>query len=158
MPSAPPFMAELILRRPTMHLRWLGLSVDDPDAGRRVRTFAALTLAGWGLGGLLDSVQLCASELLGNCVKHARLYGRWQVGVALRAWPAWLVLEVSDDDPRPPVLPTPDVEDDPEALLATRRRGLGIVRELADDVWWQPRESGGKTVLARFATGKRWSR
>ncbi|MGA5703748.1 hypothetical protein [Peterkaempfera bronchialis] len=39
-----------------------------------------------------------------------------------------------------------------------RWRGLGIVRELADDVWWQPRESGGKTVLARFATGKRWSR
>lgn len=156
-------MPELILQRPTMYLRWLGCSADDPAAGRRVRDFTALVVAGWGLGALVETVQLCASELLGNCVQHARpdartegACGASRAGVALRAWPAWLFLEVSDDDSRPPILPRaegfgPDSEGDPEALLATSGRGLLIVRELADDVWWRPKDGGGKTVFARFA-------
>ena len=147
------------------------MAADNRQAGQRARTFTALTLADWGLGAFAEPVQLCVSELLGNCVKHARPdacparpHESQQVRVALRLWPTWLVLEVSDGDPRPPVLPCtrepiPDLEE-PEALWATSGRGLRIVRDLADGLWWRPREGGGKSVLARFATvgnSPRWA-
>lgn len=106
--------AELLLGG---QLRWrtLILLADDPSAGVATRGLVRTTLDQWGLAALMDDVELCASELIGNAILHAvpcpelpaPLMGQ-RITVALRALPCWLILEVTDEDPGPVPLPRHD--------------------------------------------------
>jgi anti-sigma regulatory factor (Ser/Thr protein kinase) len=106
---------------------------------------------------MADDVALCVSELVSNAVEHAVASGNplvpHQVVLGLRYFASsCLFVEVGDCDPRPPLLPAPAADDDPLDLLAVSGRGLVIVGELADAVWWTRRAAGGKYVYARLDT------
>ncbi|MFR9722539.1 ATP-binding protein [Streptomyces sp. MS19] len=131
--------------------RSLTLPGDSRDTPAIARHAARDTLHDWELPGLADDVELCASELVGNAVRHAAGFGR--IIVTFRFWPRWLFVEVADEDPTPPMLPSGDPLDplggDPDPL-PEHGRGLFIVQSLADATWWAPREAGGKSVCCRF--------
>ncbi|MDQ1012431.1 anti-sigma regulatory factor (Ser/Thr protein kinase) [Streptomyces sp. V4I23] len=70
------------------------------------------------------------------------LAGRWvTVGLCLENTAAVRV-EVEDDDPR---LPQPC--EDPDEL-ATQGRGLWIIEQLADRLWWERSGYGGNRLLS----------
>ncbi|WP_051940077.1 ATP-binding protein [Phaeacidiphilus oryzae] len=143
--------------------RALSLLADARDTPHAARQMAVGTLIAWDLPGIADEVELCVSELVTNAVLHA-IVGRHlcepgyrpTITLTLRAWPRWLFIDVMDEDPSPPTLPIGDgfgpelAEGVPEALILDHGRGLGIVRELADQVWWMPDGDGGKSVFCRF--------
>lgn len=137
------------------------LLAEFSDTARAARRTTRETLEEWGLVHLADDVELCVSELVGNAVHHATpdaplCAGERHIAVALRAWPKWLFVEVSDEDSTPPMLPLGDLPElgesgaSPDALLPEAGRGLFIVQSLADAVWWAPRRQGGKSVFCRF--------
>lgn len=153
-------------RHPADRFRKLTLPVDAPDTGRVARDMVTVTLNDWGLAPLADSVRSCVSELVGNAREHAVPDGRSPLrgsvlAVTLRLWPGWLLVDVEDGDSTAPTLPegepfTSGLADElPEALLPDRGRGLHIVRQLSDFVWWAPRDQGGKSVCCRFDLGGR---
>ncbi|MFD9796049.1 ATP-binding protein [Streptomyces sp. NPDC059070] len=139
---------------------------DDGETGHVARRMVAETLQDWRLPHLVEDVSLCASELVGNAVRHATPDG-WspgtgcerRVGVGFRLWPRWLFVEVSDEDSTPPMLPVGEPLElsvagaSPEVLLPNSGRGLFIVQNIADATWWAPRELGGKSVFCRFSSG-----
>ncbi|MCD0485751.1 ATP-binding protein [Streptacidiphilus sp. ASG 303] len=147
--------------------RSLRLQVDAPDTARAARDVTALTLGRWGLVNLVPDVQLCASELIGNVALHALRDDRSPrpgdprtLTVTWRYWDLaqFFDLAVSDDDSTPPTLPqgetfAPELAGDlPEALIPTHGRGLHIVCSIAEAVWWDPLDDGGKRVVCRFDT------
>jgi anti-sigma regulatory factor (Ser/Thr protein kinase) len=142
------------------------LVAGSPGAPAAARRAVRDTLGEWDLKALADDVELCASELVGNAVRHATAQdgrpGR-RIVVALRHWPRWLFVEVADEDPHPPMLPAGDplgqfgqgvAGESSQAVLAESGRGLFIVQSLADATWWAPREQGGKSVFCRFDLGR----
>lgn len=89
----------------------------------------------------LDSLLLIASELSANAVRHS---SGAPGAVTVQAWveDEGIVLEVSDDGSTPPPFLDSEELPDPEA---ERGRGLFLVRELADEVTAEVRDS--RTVV-----------
>lgn len=125
----------------------------DPSTVERGRLLALGGLLDWQLPGLVHDVRLCVSELLSNAIEHAAwpqefgVCASCTVTVRLRYYPArWVVVEVDDGDPRPPVWPDPERYPDP---TESRGRGLWLVQQFADGYDTLPRWSGvvpGKSV------------
>lgn len=111
----------------------LAADVSSARAGRR---FVADVLSDWNLSDLTDDVQLCASELIANAVRHAGTSIVLTVRLA-----GDLLVEVADADPelRRPVPPAP------ADLLATSGRGLQIVAAVSTD-WGVRSVPGGKVI------------
>jgi serine phosphatase RsbU (regulator of sigma subunit)/anti-sigma regulatory factor (Ser/Thr protein kinase) len=128
-------------------LRWDGLSAGRPSHQLRrrvaqadlariadVRAELRDAVRRWGVGGLADTVELLASELLTNALVHtdrdamltARLYDA--SGGRLR-------VEVEDESDQWPKRRTPGEQ-------ASSGRGLLLVEALADDWGVEPRGSG----------------
>lgn len=148
MPTARPVPLEPAAFSTAYRFRSVALLADAQDTPPVARRMARETLDDWELPWLVDDVVLCVSELVGNAVRHVT--GRRRIGLTLRHWPRWLFVEVTDEDPAPPRLPSGD----PSGLdlLPEHGRGLFIVQSLADATWWAPRDAGGKSVFCRFDT------
>ncbi len=107
----------------------------DPRAAREARRLAARMCATAGLvDDLSDVAELLISEVVTNVVVHARTEARVSVTVG----PGHVVVEVGDDDERPPVL-RPDDE------TALGGRGIGLLQASAT-AWGVRPEPGGKVV------------
>jgi anti-sigma regulatory factor (Ser/Thr protein kinase) len=120
-----------------------------PISVQAARAFVRLTLSSWGLDVLVENAEVVASELATNAVKttgelhRVPLQHGPYIGVRVLLLAKTVVLEVADDDPRPPVLQ--DVDENQE-----NGRGLFIVTMLAE--CWDYYPSGnGKVVWAELA-------
>ncbi|MGW8779687.1 ATP-binding protein [Streptomyces sp. NPDC055796] len=114
----------------------------EPASVPLLRTRARSVLAGWPVSAeVADVLLLALSELAGNVVRHAPAGGRMRVGLAFGA--GWLWLEVADQGARPPRLPDPSEEADPDAESG---RGLLIVQLLAA-------EAGGELTFTASEFG-----
>jgi anti-sigma regulatory factor (Ser/Thr protein kinase) len=111
----------------------------DPAAGTRARRFAAETLAQWGLSDPLSSVAIVVTELVSNAVRHTNA----PVALRLHHTGGRMVVEVSDEDDRPPRARTPSVHEE-------NHRGLLIVETLAQR-WGSRPTAEGKVVWAELA-------
>jgi hypothetical protein len=130
-----------------------------PTVPRLARTYTALVLGGWGLGGVVDDSQAVVSELAANAVHAAtdedggptyggngRLPVIW---VRLMTDLARLRIEVWDTVPSAVSVPTPRraAPDDESG------RGLEIVASLSLNWGWEPvPDMGGKRTWAVLAT------
>ncbi|MFI2188868.1 ATP-binding protein [Streptomyces sioyaensis] len=143
--------------------RALTLFAESSDTVQAARQMVRSTLEEWALGALVDDAELCVSELVGNVIHHAfpddclAVPGApRRIDVTLRKWPKWLFLGVTDEDSSPPMFPlgeafSPELVGDlPEAVLPDTGRGLMIVQQLTDGLWWSLEGLGGKTVFCRF--------
>jgi anti-sigma regulatory factor (Ser/Thr protein kinase) len=99
---------------------------------------------------MTEDAVLLVSELVGNAVRHAvqpvdgDISGRRvTVGLWLQGSAAVRV-EVQDDDPRMPR------RGENHDALDTEGRGLWIIDQLADGLWWGRTRRGGKAVCCRF--------
>jgi anti-sigma regulatory factor (Ser/Thr protein kinase) len=130
---------------------------DEPRDARQVMLPSALCAAGlarqqvraalasWGLGQLEDTAVLLATELVGNAVRHAR-HGGNELTLRIADTRAWLRIDVSDKDPRPPQPHLP-------AELDESGFGLVLVEGLAAK-WGVDQATEGKTVWIELATGR----
>ena len=118
------------------------LDVDpEPEQVAVVRAWVRQTLVEWELADLVDATLLATSELVTNAVLHARTPFR----VTLRADSSTGVrVEVTDDNPRPPVRAADDEG-------ATSGRGLQVVVGVASG-WGTVSDGTGKTVWAEIGT------
>jgi anti-sigma regulatory factor (Ser/Thr protein kinase) len=108
----------------------------EPAEVGAVRRFVVTLAQRWGFDP--EPAALVASELATNAVLHARS----NFDVALRAEGDRLVVEVFDDNPRPPVPASPT----PEALSG---RGLMLVDAVAL-TWGIEETTDGKVVWAEL--------
>jgi anti-sigma regulatory factor (Ser/Thr protein kinase) len=92
----------------------------------------------WARGELCQSVQLVASELVANAVRHARSAVRLDVRPTQRG----VLVEVADDSPRLPERRDPGLFDE-------SGRGLWLVDAMAAS-WGVEREPKGKRVWAEL--------
>lgn len=107
----------------------------DPRAAREARRLTARLCASAGLvEDLSDIAELLISEVVTNVVVHARSEAR----VCVTVTPGQVVVEVGDDDERPPVL-RPDDE------TALGGRGISLLQASAT-AWGVRPEPGGKVV------------
>ncbi len=140
--------------RPDAVLRLAAVLDDDVCAMRRdfaaepapasvgtLRRQLRDALAEWGYAQMTEQVGQVASELLTNALLHGRL-GESRLAVTLARYDSTLVLEVPDNNPRPPALLMPGAEED-------GGRGVMIVGLLADG-WGVRCFPHGKTVTAEF--------
>ncbi|WP_051942676.1 ATP-binding protein [Streptacidiphilus rugosus] len=137
---------------------WAWRSAGSEVAGI-ARGLAAETLADWRLGPMSDDVKLCVSELVGNALLHGQSdpasHDAWStpLSLGLRYFPSTcLMVEVGDSSVAPPLWTWLDPEIDPGEALFADGRGLMILREIADRVWWRCHPGAGKTVYARLDT------
>lgn len=122
----------------------------------QAREFACAAVADWGLPALSADVRLCASELVGNAIRHPYWDAAWGVCrscvVTVTVWRSrrWLVVDVMDGDPSPLVLPSvPSAVADgavPEAVPSSGR-GLWMVCQCADGLTSWPLWIGGGKVV-----------
>jgi anti-sigma regulatory factor (Ser/Thr protein kinase) len=112
----------------------------DAQAGARSRRFAEQTLAGWGLSDQCDDVAIVATELVSNAVRHSLA----PVALRLHHIADRIVVEVLDEDDRPPRPGQPGAHDE-------SHRGLLIVETLAQR-WGSRPMHPGKAVWAELAT------
>jgi anti-sigma regulatory factor (Ser/Thr protein kinase) len=121
----------------------VGMSLPNdataPGAARRV---VRDTLTGWRLPALVNSCVLTVSELVTNAVRH----GLPPVGLRVRRRVGGVRIDVNDARPEP--LDTTGQPSPTE--LAESGRGLGIVREVADDVGSEHIPGDGKSVHASW--------
>lgn len=148
----------------------------DPVAAREAREFVAATCREWQLVDDVDTIALLTSELVTNGVLHART----PLEVDLVTDDRGLLVEVHDNDPRPPsprghrVNLLADIDevlsrlddtlslttvDERHAALAVgpagaigAGRGLLLVEALADE-WGVELAADGKAVWFRLLTG-----
>lgn len=107
----------------------------EPQAAGAAREFVRTSCALWGLQPP-DAAMLVISELVTNAVSH----GQSSVTVSLRLSADHLLVEVEDDNPRPPVLHQPGWE-------ALGGRGLLLVETLSRP-WGSTARPLGKVVWA----------
>jgi serine phosphatase RsbU (regulator of sigma subunit)/anti-sigma regulatory factor (Ser/Thr protein kinase) len=113
------------------HVRWKLAS--ELTSARRARLLVRRRLRRWGLGELIATTELLASELVTNAVRYA--HG----AIALRlVREGGLVIEVQDDSAALPRLRHASDEDE-------RGRGLQVVSQLAQH-WGARRTPAGKVV------------
>ncbi len=111
-------------------------SLESPRLARR---FIEATLEGWGCAGLLDTVTLLVSEVVGNAVRHAGS----GVELIVRLGPDRLRVEVSDRSTL-----VPHRREAAEGDLGGR--GSGLI-ELLADAWGITGRPDGKTVWFELA-------
>jgi anti-sigma regulatory factor (Ser/Thr protein kinase) len=128
---------------PSAHRRRVHLPAD-PSAAGEARAVVARTLSGWGLQELLFPVQLIASELVSNAVRHAHT----AADLMLRLGPGGVRIAVRDGDPTPP-RPPEAVEPTHEGgrgllLVSAAAHQWGVLRGSYDKiVWAEVRPAGG---------------
>jgi anti-sigma regulatory factor (Ser/Thr protein kinase) len=120
-------------RRRTADLPWAN---ESPRWARGVVDDACTE---WGLGSLVESAQLVASELVANACRHAHSPARLELLYRSRI----LVIRVSDESPALP-RPPGDGPPDPDAREG---RGLWVVSRCSTS-WGCLQRPGGKTVWA----------
>lgn len=112
----------------------------DPRSAGNARRFARDVLLDWGLGPLIEPVELALSELVTNSVLHART----AVGVCVSRRDGRVRVEVTD---RSTVVP----RQREHPLDAATGRGLQILDVLAD-AWGVVQDpAGGKLVWFELA-------
>lgn len=108
-----------ILPRPAMDIE---VKLEPtPQAAGMARRFVARELEALGYPQLVDDARTIVSELVTNCLTNVPGKPVW---VDLRRAGKYLVLEVWDCSPAPPVTQDPD-------FLAEGGRGLHVVDELS---------------------------
>ena len=129
--------------------------VTLPSAPFWARRHARASLRSWRLWPeTIETAELLVSELVTNAVKftgsepaqpgHAELESVQRISLILRYLAGQLIIEVSDPDPRPPVVA--DAGDDAES-----GRGLMLVQALSKEWSYYLPPSGGKVVYAVLA-------
>lgn len=103
----------------------------------------------------IDTAELLVSELVTNAVKftshksarisYQQLAEMKLISLTLRYLAGQLIIEVSDPDPRPPILAEPDSE-------AESGRGLMLVQMLSKEWDYYCPPSGGKVVYCVLAS------
>jgi anti-sigma regulatory factor (Ser/Thr protein kinase) len=125
--------------------------VASPSAPFWARRHARASLQCWRMSAeTIDTAELLVSELVTNAVKFANpaLEGAGRhllsrlgvIDVAVRYRPGWILIEVTDSDPRPPVAAGADLE-------AEGGRGLLLVEALSEQWSWTLLPGGRKTVF-----------
>ena len=117
--------------------------VTDPDSTetpRRARLAVTWQLMQWGLVQVVDDVELIASELVTNALRH----GGGVRCVSLFRSKGYVRLEVSDSSTKMPTIKSARETD-------TGGRGIAIVTRLADR-WGVEVQPEGKTVWAQIST------
>ncbi|MFG2647215.1 ATP-binding protein [Streptomyces sp. NPDC048436] len=124
---------------------WELAFVAEPEEVAALRRIIRLHLVRWGLPHMVDTAQLCVSELVTNVIDHVGVGTPTVLGLSMRG--AYVRIEVRDPDAR--ALPT---------LVAAERdaeggRGMAIVSEVAErwgvlpgpdsKVTWCELEAGG---------------
>ncbi|WP_042434640.1 ATP-binding protein [Streptacidiphilus anmyonensis] len=136
---------------------WVWSASDLATVGlalaRIARGLALEAVLDWCLEPLADDTALCVAELIGNAMTHGCREGHHPaLSLGLRYFPTCcLLLEVGDPNPAPPLLPS-GAQLETSDNMPTDGRGLVIIRELADHLWWRRQGSGGKIVYARLDT------
>jgi hypothetical protein len=128
---------------PFGYARRAWLPAGDLLGARQARLFATATCADWGLGGsLVDAVVSCVNELATNAMTHvpwAAMPPPHAFAVDLRLFGTSLAVEVSDPDPRLPVIPSDVLPELPaEAADGLASHGWGLYNVAA-----QARGTGG---------------
>lgn len=113
----------------------------DPRAVRAARQLTARLCA---LAGLVDDVCDTAVLLTSEVVTNAVLHGRSQARIVVTVGPREVLVEVGDDNSRPPVL-QPHDED------ALGGRGVGLL-EIAASEWGVRDQPIGKVVWFTLRT------
>ncbi|NUS84976.1 MAG: ATP-binding protein [Streptomyces sp.] len=117
-----------------------------PKAAGTARRHVRDVLDTWCVDGeLTECVEVVASELVTNAVRHAG-HADGVIALTMLRSAKRLRLEVDDPDRRPPVWPVGPVPDSQE-----RGRGLVIVAALSKDWGHYARPLRGKVVWADFA-------
>jgi anti-sigma regulatory factor (Ser/Thr protein kinase) len=117
-----------------------------PEAAKAARDFTHTTMADWQLDELIHEAILIASELVTNAIRHGQCLavdGADSARVAL-AWQRHagrVICTVTDRNPRPPVLGSPDRD-------AESGRGLQVVQALAATWGWIMLGATSKAVWA----------
>lgn len=124
-----------------------------PLSARWARRHVTAALSAWNVPeDALRSVELVVAELASNAITitaanpgYRDLDGAQRISVVLRLLPGRVVIEVTDNDIRPPVLSAagPDAENG---------RGLVIVQAIAKEWGYYTPPSGGKVVFAVVCT------
>ncbi|GGU99842.1 ATP-binding protein [Streptomyces spectabilis] len=135
-PTAPPPSVRLVRA-------WATSYPMTPAAAGLARQGARGRLAAWRWGGDVDDAVLVVSELVANAARHGRVAGHCLWLRLAVAEGGCLVVDVSD-----PVGEFPGFGAGAPAVTGEGGRGLLVVRELAQDVGWFPRQGQGKTVRA----------
>jgi anti-sigma regulatory factor (Ser/Thr protein kinase) len=110
--------------REVLRIGWELKCVAEPEELAALRRIIRLHLVQWGLPHVVDTAQLCVSELVTNVIDHVGVGTPMVLGLSMRG--THVRIEVRDPDPR--ALPT---------LVAAERdaeggRGMAIVSEVAD--------------------------
>jgi anti-sigma regulatory factor (Ser/Thr protein kinase) len=125
-----------------------------PETPYWARRHAKAILGAWQVPPeKIETAVLLVSELVTNAInatarpERELLSGDAQrIVQTLRRQPGWIVIEVSDSDPNPPML----AEAEPDAESG---RGLMLVQALSKEWSWYCPQSGGKTVYCILDTG-----
>ncbi|MGA4839529.1 ATP-binding protein [Streptomyces sp. G45] len=127
---------------------WSASYPMTPSAARLARLHTRRRLASWRWHGDIDDAVLVVSELVANAARHGRVPGRhaWLRLAVVEG--GGLVVDVSDA-----VAGFPGFPGGAAGAMGEGGRGLIVVRQLAHDVSWFPRDGGGKTVRARLTGG-----
>jgi anti-sigma regulatory factor (Ser/Thr protein kinase) len=109
-----------------------------PDSAARARRYAHTACHSWSRDDLCDAVELVASELVANAVRHAHT----SVRLSLQPTPSGVLVEVADDSPRLPERRDPGLFDE-------TGRGLWLIDAMSNR-WGVVREQPGKRVWAEL--------
>jgi anti-sigma regulatory factor (Ser/Thr protein kinase) len=115
----------------------------EPVSVVRARRLAEASLAAWDALAHVHDLALITSELVANAVRHAASPLR----LVLRRVPGGMLVEVSDEDPRHPVVRVAEPSD-------PRHRGMFVVEALSS-TWGVVPTTTGKCVWAELAFGRR---
>jgi anti-sigma regulatory factor (Ser/Thr protein kinase) len=117
--------------------------IRNVQAPKRVRTFVRWQLLAWGVPGLIDTIELIASELVTNAVQNA---AGEIIGVRLECSGGSVLVRVWDDNERD----LPQMQE-PVSGDAERGRGLAITDTMCEDWGAYRQATGGKVVWAMIS-------
>ncbi|MEU3173129.1 ATP-binding protein [Streptomyces sp. NPDC007000] len=134
----------VIQKTRTTRERWEAQFTAHPEEVAVLRRVVGLRLAAWGLHDLVDTVQLCVSELVSNVLTHVGIGTPGSLVVSMNG--ACLRIEVHDPDTR--ALPAVVVAE----ADAEGGRGMTLVDGLTDR-WGVHLHDGHKVTWCELATG-----